>query len=56
MDIIEEYKIFIANMANAYNASPLPAFIKEMVIKEMLSAASESRKRELAKGTENADD
>lgn len=59
MDILTAYKEFTENLVSAYNSSPLPACVKEPIIKELYGVVLEAKKRELSqevKETTDADD
>lgn len=57
MDILIAYKEFTENLVNVYNSSPLPACVKEPIIKELYGVVLEAKKRELSKKeTTDADD
>lgn len=53
--MVNEYKEFTEKIVSAYNESKLPAFVKEYVIRDLLTAAQAAKKQELERESNNAD-
>lgn len=57
MDILETYKDFTSKLVEVYNESPLPACIKEPIIKELYGVVLQAKRQELEnKEQTDADD
>lgn len=51
MDVLTAYKEFTKSLVDTYNSSPLPACIKEPIIKELYGVVLEAKKQELSQAT-----
>lgn len=54
MDLVIEYKKFQTALVDAYNGSPLPACVKESILKELYAVVVEAKNKELSE-VDNAD-